>query len=135
MPLKVVIDSNFLMLFPIFRGDVLEELDKTIGMKTEKIVLRPIYEELRRISLEDNLKTRKQAKTALKLLEKEVCRFVDVELKPSETVDELIVRAAKMWKCFVATNDRELRKKLIKSGVPVVYLRQRNRLEVIGKPS
>lgn len=130
MPVKVILDSNFLMLFPRFFGDLFEELDKAIGHRTEKIILKPVYEELKKISLEDALKTRKQAETVLKLVETGEFKILNIELKPLETVDELIVRAAEVWKCFVATNDRELRRRLIKLGVPVVYLRQGNRLEI-----
>ena len=133
MPFKVLLDSNFLMLFPIFHGDLFEELDKVVNRKTEKIVIIPVYEELRRISLEGDTRSKKQAEMVLKFIEKGKFRFVNVELKPLEMVDELIARTAETWKCFVATNDRELRKRLTKLGVAIVYLRQRNRLEARGK--
>ncbi len=132
MPVKVILDTNFLMLSPVFHGDVFEELDKSIGRRTEKIVLTPIYQELERISKKGDKKVRKQAETVLKHIEKDDFKSVDIELKSSETVDDLIVRIATLWKCFVATNDRALRKRLIISEIPVVYLRQRNRLEVKG---
>ncbi len=132
MPVKVILDTNFLMLSPVFHGDVFEELDKSIGRRTEKIVLMPVYQELERISKKGDKKVRKQAETVLKHIEKDDFKSVDIELKSSETVDDLIVRIATLWKCFVATNDRALRKRLIISEIPVVYLRQRNRLEVKG---
>ncbi|MEE9509645.1 MAG: PIN domain-containing protein [Candidatus Bathyarchaeia archaeon] len=132
MPVKVILDTNFLMLSPVFHGDVFEELDKSIGRRTEKIVLTPVYQELERISKKGDKKVRKQAETVLKHIEKDDFKSVDIELKSSETVDDLIVRIATLWKCFVATNDRALRKRLIISKIPVVYLRQRNRLEVKG---
>jgi hypothetical protein len=132
MPVKVILDTNFLMLSPVFHGDVFEELDKSIGRRTEKIVLTPVYQELERISKKGDKKMRKQAETVLKHIEKDDFKSVDIELKSSETVDDLIVRIATLWKCFVATNDRALRKRLIISEIPVVYLRQRNRLEVKG---
>ncbi|MEE8570871.1 MAG: PIN domain-containing protein [Candidatus Bathyarchaeia archaeon] len=132
MPVKVILDTNFLMLSPVFHGDVFEELDKSIGRRTEKIVLTPIYQELERISKKSDKKVRKQAETVLKHIENDDFKSVDIELKSSETVDDLIVRIATLWKCFVATNDRALRKRLIISEIPVVYLRQRNRLEVKG---
>ena len=135
MSVKVILDANFLMLSPVFHGDVFEELDKSVGRRTEKIVLTPVYHELERISKEGNIKVRKQAEAALKRIEKDDFKSIDIELRSSETVDDLIVRVAMLWKCFVATNDRALRKRLIQSGVPVVYLRQRNRLEVKGKPA
>lgn len=132
MPVKVILDTNFLMLSPVFHGDIFEELDKSIGRRTEKIVLTPVYQELERISKKGDKKVRKQAETVLKHIEKDDFKSVDIELKSSETVDDLIVRIATLWKCFVATNDRALRKRLIISEIPVVYLRQRNRLEVKG---
>jgi len=132
MSVKVILDTNFLMLSPVFHGDVFEELDKSIGRRIEKIVLKPIYQELERISKKGDKKVRKQAETVLKHIEKDDFKSVDIELKSSETVDDLIVRIATLWKCFVATNDRALRKRLIISEIPVVYLRQRNRLEVKG---
>jgi len=44
MSVKVVLDTNFLLLASIFRGDVFEELDNRIGRRTEKIVLKPVYQ-------------------------------------------------------------------------------------------
>ncbi|UCH02825.1 MAG: 30S processome protein Utp24 [Candidatus Bathyarchaeota archaeon] len=129
---KVILDSNFLMLFGTFRGDLFRELDNIVGRRVEKIILKPIYDELQKISLIGNSKTRKQALAALKIIDMKESTRVDIKLKQLETVDELIIRVAEMWKCLVATNDGELRKKLIKIGAPVIYLRQRNRLEVKG---
>jgi len=132
MPVKVILDANFLMLLPVFHGDVFEELNKSLGRRAEKIVLTPVYKELERISKKGDNKVRKQAEIVLKHIQSDDFISVDIELKPSETVDNLILRVATLWKCFVATNDRTLRKRLIQSEVPVVYLRQRNRLEVKG---
>jgi len=129
---KVILDSNFLMLFGTFRGDLFRELDNIVGRRVEKIILKSVYDELQKISLIGNSKTRKQALAALKIIDMKESKLVDIKLKQLETVDELIIRVAEMWKCMVATNDGELRKKLIKIGVPVIYLRQRNRLEVKG---
>lgn len=73
---------------------------------------------------------RQYASLALKLAEK--CRVVRVEQGFEETHDDVIVRVAKDWGCPVATNDRELRKRLRIISVPVVYLRQKSHLEVEG---
>jgi rRNA-processing protein FCF1 len=132
MSVKVILDTNFLLLASIFRGDVFEELDSRIGRRTEKIVLKPVYHELKRLSAEGGFKTRKQAERVLQVIERGVLQVVDVDVRPSETVDELIARVAMLWTCLVATNDRALRTRLVKSGVPVAYLRQRTRLEVRG---
>ncbi len=132
MSVKVLLDANFLLLTPLFRGDVFEEMDQCIGRRTEKIVLTPVCQELERLSREGSNKMRKQADAALKRVEAEDVTHIDIEVRTAETVDDLLVRIATSWKCFVATNDRALRNKLIHAGVPVVYQRQRNRLEVKG---
>jgi len=132
MSVKVLLDANFLLLLPLFPGDVCEEVDKSIGRRAEKIVLTPVHHELERLSKEGPNKVRRQAEAALKQVEVGDVTLVDIAVRPSETVDDLIVRVATSWKCFVATNDRALRNRLIHAGVPVVYLRQRNRLEVKG---
>ncbi len=73
---------------------------------------------------------RQQASLALKLAEK--CRIIHVKKVFNETHDDVIVRVTSKWKCPVATNDRELRKRLRNLGVPVIFLRQRRRLELEG---
>jgi len=129
---KVLLDANFLLVIPFFRGDVLEEIDNSIGRRTEKIVLTPVHQELERLSREGPNKVRKQADAALKRVEADDIALVDIEARRAETVDDLIMRVATSWKCFVATNDSALRSRLIHAGVPVVYQRQRNRIEVKG---
>jgi rRNA-processing protein FCF1 len=46
--------------------------------------------------------------------------------------DEVIVKTAKAWNSPVFTNDRQLRKKLRDISVPVIYVRQKSRLEIDG---
>lgn len=133
MPVKVILDSNFLILPSSFRGDIFEELDKIIGQTTEKIVLQPIYDELQRLSSVKSRKTEQQAKLALHLIEHHDVQISDIALKTGESVDGFILRIAQLWNCFVATNDRQLRNQLLEVGVPVVFLRQRTRLSVKGK--
>ncbi len=48
-------------------------------------------------------------------------------------VDDKVVRRAEEFNAVVVTNDKELRKKLLDKRIPVVGLRSRSRLELIGK--
>ena len=73
---------------------------------------------------------RKQALLALELAKK--CRLIQVEKGLKTTHDDVIVQVAIKWGCPVATNDRELRKRLRDHGIPVIYLRQKHRLEIEG---
>jgi rRNA-processing protein FCF1 len=133
MPIEIILDSNFLMLLSTFRGDILEELDKVIGQRSEKILLLPVLEELQRLGTRKSRKTEKQAKLALQLIDQYGLQILDIGLRSGESVDEFILRVAQSWNCYVATNDRQLRKQLLKVGVPVIYLRQGTRLEVKGQ--
>lgn len=128
--IRVIFDSNFLFIPSQFRLDVFEELANLLSQRFEPVLLSPTYRELLKIAEKGSPKTRKQASLALKLAEK--CRLIHVEKSLEETHDDMIVRVATEWKCPVATNDRELRKRLRNRGVPVIFLRQRRRLELDG---
>ena len=127
---KVIFDSNFLFVPSQFQLDIFEELANLLNQRFDPILLSPTQKELQKLAKEGSLKTRQQAFLALKLAEK--CRVVHVEKGLKETHDDVIVRVAAEWKCPVATNDRELRKRLRKLRVPVIFLRQRRRLELDG---
>lgn len=130
MPLKVILDSNFLMIPSEFHLDIFSELDKILNRKVQKIIISPVYDELERISVTGDPKHRRQAELALKL----IARFEITKIKSdiNEAVDDLILRLAKEWQCPVATNDRKLLRKLRSSNVPIVYLRQRTHLAAEG---
>ena len=110
-----------------FGVDIFEEMTALLNRKTEPTVLTPTYMELQKIATSKHPKRSLEARLALKLAEK--CQIVKVESSAGETVDDLIVRLAEKWKCLVATNDRELRRKLKKKMVPVIFLRQKTHLE------
>jgi hypothetical protein len=101
-----------------------------LKQRYEPILLSPIYKEIMKMAEEGSPKMRQQVSMALKLVDK--CQVIDVEKKVNETHDDVIVRVASDWKCPVATNDRVLRKRLRNINVPVIYLRQKSRLEMEG---
>jgi rRNA-processing protein FCF1 len=57
---------------------------------------------------------------------------MEASLESCETVDDSIVRVALDGPFIVATNDAELRRRLRRVGVSVVFLRQRSHLEIEG---
>ncbi|MCJ7698893.1 nucleotide-binding protein, partial [Candidatus Bathyarchaeota archaeon] len=52
----------------------------------------------------------------------------------ADTVDDVIVKVASKGECAVFTNDRQLKKKLRDINVPVIYVRQKSRLGIDGRP-
>ena len=105
-------------------------MEKVLNRKVQGIILSPVYEELLRLSKDKSLKERKKALIALKFLD--VFDIIEIKRRQDETVDDLIIRYAKEWNYPVATNDRELRRRLRDIEIAVVYLRQKSHLEVEG---
>jgi rRNA-processing protein FCF1 len=128
--LKVVLDSNFLLVPPQFRLDIFDKLTNLLNRRFEPIILSSTQQEIEGLTESDSPKTRKQALLALKISEK--FHVVPVEKSSKETYDDVIVRVATQWKSPVATNDRELRRRLRKIGLPVIFLRQKRRLMLDG---
>lgn len=127
---RIILDSNFLFIPAQFKVDIFEGMTILLNQRYEPIVLSTTKDELRKMTEKRAPKLRKQAEMALKLAEK--CRLVEVERKRGETNDDVIVRIAAQWKCPVATNDSELKQRLRDISIPVVYLRQKSRLELEG---
>lgn len=127
---KIIIDTNFLFIPSKFRLDIFEELPKLLGQNVEPVLPSQTYRELQKLAKSNSVKLSKQAQLGLKLARK--CRLVEVERKGNESNDDLILRMAAEWKCPVATNDKELRRKLRSVGVSVVFLRQKSLLAVEG---
>ena len=129
LPVKVILDSNFLMAPFQFHVDVFEELEYLLQKKIDFIVPSAVKLELTSISSRGG-EGAAEASLALQLASR--CRVVDVNLKPQETVDDAIVKAAQKLGAVVATNDIELKKRLRDINIPVVYLREKSKLEVEG---
>ncbi len=71
-----------------------------------------------------------EATFALKLAEK--CKYVAIESDEKLHTDDVIVKVAKAWNSPVFTNDSQLRRRLRDISVPVIYVRQKSRLEIDG---
>ena len=127
---KVILDANFLFIPIQFNLDIFDELQRILNRRFVSIVLSSTLKELEGLTQSKLLKTQKQAENALKLVDK--CKFVSIKKNCNETFDDVIVRISSEWKCLVATNDRNLKQKLREQGVPVIYMRQKKRLELEG---
>lgn len=126
----VILDSNFLFIPHRFRVDIFEELRRLLGRNVRCIVTTPIIDELKLLGSEAKPSFRRDVDFALGFMDS--CDVMDESLDPGETVDDSILRIALERRFTVATNDAELRKRLRKVGIPVVFLRQKNHLEIDG---
>jgi hypothetical protein len=129
--LKIILDSNALFVPLQFKIDIFEELKTLLKVNFELVLLASIRRELEKLAGKGSLQMRKKASYALELAEK--CRLVQVNEEGFTSADDAILVVADRWKCPVFTNDRQLRKKLRDINVPVIYVRQKSRLEIDGR--
>jgi len=129
-PVKVILDSNALFVSLQFKIDIFNDLERLLNRSFELILLSPVKRELETLAEKGSPKMRKNASYALKLAEK--CKYVEVDASASALTDDIIVKIAKKWGFPVFTNDRQLKKRLRDISVPVIYVRQKSRLEING---
>jgi rRNA-processing protein FCF1 len=128
--LKVILDSNAMLVPLQFKIDIFSDLERLLNRSFEVILLSPVKRELEAIARKGSPKMRKNASYALKLAKK--CRYVEVDFPASALTDDVIVKIAEEWKSPVFTNDRKLKQRLRDISVPVIYVRQKSRLEIDG---
>ena len=105
-------------------------MERILNRRFEPIIITPTYKELQTIADLSSHKLKRQATMALKFAEK--CREIHVEKGRHELHDDVLVRVAFEMKCCVATNDKDLKKRIRKLGLPVIYMRQKSHLVVEG---
>ena len=129
-PLKVILDSNALFVPLQFKIDIFEELKQLLNRNVEFVLLSTVKNELELLVAKDSPKISREAIFALKLAKK--CKLVPIENNEELTADDAIVKVAKSWNSPVFTNDRQLKKKLRDISIPVIYVRQKSRLDIDG---
>ena len=122
-------DSNAFFVPLQFKIDLFRDLESLLNRRFELILLSSVRRELEKIATEGSPRMRRMAAFALKLAEK--CKYVEVK-SSRKAVDDVIFEVADKWKMPVFTNDSQLRKRLRDISVPVIYVRQKSRLEIEG---
>jgi len=120
----VILDSNAVMMLFEFQINLEDELVKLIG-KNKIIIPKTIINELDFLSKNGKGKKRINAKASLELIKK--YEIVDIDIK---NADDSIYQLAKQTCSYVLTNDKELRQRLKKISIPVIFLRAKKKLQV-----
>jgi len=128
--LKVILDSNALFVPLEFKLDIFVEVERLLNRNVNFVLLSPVKRELELLATKQSPKIRREAVYALKLAEK--CKYVAVDSDGKLQTDDVIVKVAKAWNSPVFTNDSQLRKRLRDISVPVIYVRQKSRIEIDG---
>jgi len=125
----VYLDTSFLMLSAKFHLDVLSEAENLIQRRVQFIVPSAVLEELRGLAHDQGAPGR-DARVALKLAKESRVRCL-----PSEAAldaDTILIETAKLPYTIVATADSAIRKKLRAIDKPVIFLREKAKLELEG---
>ena len=121
--MKVIIDTNGLMIPGQFKVDIFKELER-LGFD-EFLVPEAVINELDMLTKRSKGANRTAAKVARSLAN--MCEVVDVRGVADDVIAELAVDLG----AAVLTNDIELKKRLSNMNISVVYLRQKNLLAII----
>lgn len=122
--MKVIIDTNALMIPVQFNVDIFNELHR-IGFD-HFIVPLAVLTELDRLVTLARGQDRIAAKVGKSLAQR--CEVVPLE----GHADDIIVSLAQDTGAAVLTNDIGLKKRLLEMGIRVISLRQKTRLELLS---
>ncbi|MCL2459839.1 MAG: nucleotide-binding protein [Euryarchaeota archaeon] len=125
----VLIDTNGFVSSGQFCLDIFGEITDLLG-KCTFVTIAEIKDELRGLG-KGNGKDAAAARFGLQLLEK--CDILQPVPYSSGSVDDKIVLAAQEHRCYVVTNDKELKQRLLSQGVAVIVVRGKKKLEIIRK--
>jgi len=128
LPVKVLVDTNFLLIPIRFGVDIFTEAERALNQLVELTVSTGVLRELESLKEEARPRFRRELDFALALASR--CVVVEDEPQEGETVDDSLIRLASAEGYVVATTDSELRRRLRSRGLRVVYMRQRRYLEV-----
>lgn len=123
----IIFDTNFLLIPGTYKVDIFAEAERLVPDGTFAIIDKTI-DELEHIIHTQKGKNKSASVLALTLIKtKGLKKIVTNSVK---SVDEFIVEFCDR-NCLVATQDLELRKKLINKGIAVLVLRNKNHLVLI----
>jgi len=127
--LRVVLDTNFLMLPLRFGVDLRSEIGRVLLASFTLATTPAVVDELKRLRTQVRPAEVKDVDFALALTER--IDKVDDTLREGEEVDDQLLRIGGDG-YIVATTDAELRKRLRARSIPVIFLRQSRYLAVEG---
>jgi hypothetical protein len=107
-----------------FGVDIFRELDRILEARYKAYTLEGVIKELEGLSRKKGPKG-KQAKAALSIAK-------DLSILTAEgSVDDALLKLASE-RTIICTNDKVLKEKIRKKGLPVIYLRQKKYLTLEG---
>ncbi|WP_423793415.1 PIN domain-containing protein [Methanocaldococcus indicus] len=128
----IVPDTNFLIYTFKHKINLDYEIERAINTKYKIIILDKVKDELEYLLKNKDLKGKE--KLAIKLALNKIKNYELVETDIDGEADIAILEFAKKHKdrVIVATNDKELKNKLLEENIPIMVVRQKKYFEVFG---
>ena len=127
---KILLDTNFLLIPWQFKVDIFTQIDNIAHFKYGLFILDKTLDELKKIVEEQKGKDKDAAKVALKLIA--IKNIGVIKTEESGETDEIILKTASKDDFIVATQDKDLKRRLINQGASVIILRQKKTLAIIN---
>jgi uncharacterized protein len=118
---KVLLDTNFLLTMVRYKIHAINEIKKNIP--AEFYTLSGVSAEMKKLS--DNKKIKKEMNIVKQILEKNDVKGIESKMK---NVDDELVSLSKEY--IIATNDKELRKRIREKGGKSIYLKKLTTVDV-----
>jgi rRNA-processing protein FCF1 len=130
-PVKVIIDTNFLLIPGQFKVDIFSEIDRILPERYELYIIDKTVDELEGIIESPNSSgaDKAAAKLAKSLIKAKKLPYLKTE--KNLNVDKLIKREALKGGCIVATQDMALKRELKEDNIRLIVLRQKQHLKLI----
>ncbi len=132
MVLKVIIDTNFLLIPGRFGVDIFQEIIENANDKVEFVIFQNVVSELEKlaVSIDLNTKEKAAAKLGLQLLKQ---KNLKIEQGSNEHTDDVLLHKALEYQkqgfnSAIATVDKELISKATNRNVWVFALRQKKKV-------
>lgn len=131
MTVQVILDTNIPVLAIEGNFHLHDELERLITQKHDIIFLSACLREMNIIE-----KKGRKLSRAIQLAKKILEQIKIIEYDPANitNVDDVILSYAKENRpnCVVVTNDKELKQKLRKEGIPVIFVKTIDHFELLG---
>ncbi|MBL7147940.1 MAG: ribonuclease VapC [Nanoarchaeota archaeon] len=113
---NIILDTNFLLIIPQFKIDIFRELERICNFKYKISILDKTLEELKNKPYEKLIK---------EIIKKKKINII----KSKGTYVDEILKNIKNTNTIIATNDKELKKKL---KTPLIILKQKKYLQLLN---
>lgn len=127
---KILLDTNFLLIPCQFKVDIFTQIDKISAFNYRLFVLDKSVAELKMIVEEQKGKDMNAAKIALKLIAIKNIRVI--KTKSGKKTDDAILDIASKEGFIVATQDKDLKRRLINQSITIIVLKQKKILALVN---